>query len=111
MLKVSPLRVPRLGAPGPRSSSGAVHSSSAVTRQGHTAVTGGPPKLAKLGACFIHVVPSPCPYSPRGGTALPHSQIRVLRLREKKPSTPGHTTGSAGGPGISPSPLPSKRLA
>ena len=42
-----------------------------------------------------------------GASALPHSQVRVLRLREKKPSTPGHTTGSAGGPGISPSPLPS----
>lgn len=67
MLKVSPLRVPRLGSLGPHSSSGAVHSSSAVTRQDHTAVTGGPSKLAKLGGCFTHVVPLPCPYSPRGG--------------------------------------------
>lgn len=39
MLKASPLRVPRPGPPGPRSSSGAVHRSSAITGQGHTVVT------------------------------------------------------------------------
>lgn len=49
MLKASPLRVPRPGPPGPRSSSGAVHRSSAITGQGHTAVTHWPPKLARDG--------------------------------------------------------------
>lgn len=33
MLNESPLRVPCPGGPGPRSSSGAVHSSSAITGQ------------------------------------------------------------------------------
>lgn len=55
------------GGSRPPQQLGAVRSSSAITRQGHMAVTGGPPKLAKLGGRFIQVVSLPCPYSPRGG--------------------------------------------
>ena len=93
MLNVPPLRVPRPGAPGPHSSSGAVRNSSAITRQGHMGVTGGPPKLAKLGECFVRVVSLPCPSSPRGGRCfcpLPFTGEGPEAQREKSIHSRSH---------------------
>lgn len=99
MLKTSALRVPRPGAPGARSSSGAVHSSSEVTGQGTpsspTEHQAGP-RWAGASHMWRH-----CP----GGRRCFHSPPFTGKGPE---AAQGHTTRNAEGLDIHPFSLPHK---
>lgn len=65
-------------------------------RAGHTAGRSSCPSWARASHLGCHC---PVPTAPEEGAAsvLPDSQVRVLRLPEKKPSAQGHTTDHARG--------------